>query len=126
MSVVSNTPTVDSMTPGIKMGRMSFHLVSIPPLNKMIHNATVPMFCASEMLWNWMPKPSLPNSIPAKRNINKVGIPNRYPVLLIRMLQKIRNEPTSKPISNVIFIDVCLYDFPNAKKLRFLEISASF
>ena len=77
MSVVSSTPRVDSMAPGNKTGRMSFHLVSMPPLNRIMQRATVPMCCAWETSLNWMPNPSLPNSIPARRNINKVGMPKR-------------------------------------------------
>ena len=87
--VVSNTPTVDSMMPGRATGRMSDSLVSMPPLKRMMLKAMVPMYWACVALSNWMPIPSVPNSMPATRNINKVGIPNRYPVLLIRMLPKI-------------------------------------
>ena len=103
-AVVSSTPTVDSMMPGRATGRISPSLVSMPPLKRMMLSAMVPMYWACVALSNWMPSPSVPNSIPATRNINKVGIPNRYPVLLISMLPKMSNEPTSSPISNEMCI----------------------
>ena len=39
--------------------------------------------------------------IPTNRKSNKVGIPNRYPVLLIRILEKISTAPINKIFSAV-------------------------
>ena len=40
---VSTTPTVASIKPCASTGRISAILVSMPPANRMMHNATVPM-----------------------------------------------------------------------------------
>ena len=56
---------------------------------------------ASLALWNWSPKPSLPNIIPTTRNSNKVGTPKRYPVFPTTMLTKSKIEPISKVFSAV-------------------------
>ena len=51
------------------------------------------MNCASFGLLNCMPMPSLPKSMPVNRNSSNVGMPKRYPVLLIMMLTNTSNEP---------------------------------
>lgn len=43
---VSNTPTVESRKPCNIIGFISENFVSIPPENRMIHKATVPMVWA--------------------------------------------------------------------------------
>lgn len=70
----------------------------------MMLNAIMPMNCASEALLNCNPSPSLPKSIPTTRKSKRVGIPNRYPVLLIRILEKIRIDPIIKMFSAVKII----------------------
>ena len=45
-TVVSNTPNVASTTPGAHTGRISSSFVSMPPVNKMMLKATMPMRCA--------------------------------------------------------------------------------
>lgn len=65
------------MTPGDNTGRMSSIFVSIPPVKRMIHNATIPICWATDTSSNCMPRPSVPNSMPANKNINRVGIPKR-------------------------------------------------
>jgi len=50
---------------------------------------------------NCSPRPSLPKHIPTIRKSRRVGIPNRYPVLLMRMLEKIRIEPIISMFSAV-------------------------
>ena len=75
--VVSRTPTVERMIPGVSTGLMSWYLVSIPPENRMILRAIIPINWASSALLNWSPRPSLPKNIPTSKNRSKVGIPNR-------------------------------------------------
>ena len=108
---VSKTPTVESTIPGPKMGLISLNFVSIPPENKMMLNATIPMNCASLASWNWSPSPSLPNSIPTTRNSNKVGTPKRYPVFPTTMLTKSKIEPISKVFSAVNIIGNILLSY---------------
>ena len=45
-TVVSSTPTVESVKPGPRIGLMSLNLVPIPPVNNMIVKAIMPMNCA--------------------------------------------------------------------------------
>ena len=49
----------------------------MPPVNRMMLKATMPMRCAPVASSNWMPSPSVPKHIPANRNINNVGTPKR-------------------------------------------------
>lgn len=63
---------------------------------RMMLNAIIPINCASEALLNCNPNPSLPKSIPTTRKSKRVGIPNRYPVLLIRILEKSGLTQSSK------------------------------
>lgn len=74
---VSSTPAVDKTMPGVNMGFISVNLVSMPPENRMMLSATMPMNCASLALWNCNPNPSLPNSIPTTRKSNNAGTPKR-------------------------------------------------
>lgn len=67
----------------------------------MMLSAIIPMNCASEALLNCSPSPSLPKPIPTSRNSKRVGIPNRYPVLLMRMPEKISTDPTIRMFSAV-------------------------
>ena len=76
-SVVSNTPTVESSIPCGSTGRISANLVSMPPENRIMLNATMPMNCASPALWNCSPSPSLPKNIPTNKNTSNVGTPKR-------------------------------------------------
>ena len=101
---VSSTPTVESTIPEPNIGFISLNFVSIPPEKRMILKATIPMNCASLALWNWSPKPSLPNIIPTTRNSNNVGTPKRYPVFPTTMLTKSKIEPISKVFSAVNII----------------------
>ena len=48
--VVKSTPTVESMIPGASTGLMSLNLVSIPPVNRMMLRATMPMNWAAFIL----------------------------------------------------------------------------
>ena len=50
MKAVINTPAVASTTPSPNTGRISDILVSMPPENRIIHRAKVPMNWASEAL----------------------------------------------------------------------------
>ena len=83
------------------IGLISDIFVSIPPENKMILNANIPMNCAALGLLNWMPKPSLPKSIPTPKNSNKAGSPKRKPALPATILKKKITEATSKTISGL-------------------------
>ena len=74
---VSSTPAVDKTMPGVNMGFISVNLVSMPPENRMMLSATMPMNCASLALWNCNPNPSLPNSMPTTRKSNNAGTPKR-------------------------------------------------
>ena len=76
-SAVSNTPRVESTIPGDRIGLISLNLVSMPPENKMMLKATIPINCASLALWNCSPSPSLPKSIPTTRKSSKAGTPKR-------------------------------------------------
>jgi hypothetical protein len=42
-NAVSATPTVARTTPGPRMGLISENLVSIPPVKRMIHSASIPI-----------------------------------------------------------------------------------
>ena len=76
-SVVSRTPTVESIIPCAMTGLMSRNLVSIPPVNRMMLRAIMPINWASSALSNSRPRPSVPKPMPTSRKSNKVGIPNR-------------------------------------------------
>ena len=76
-SAVSSTPKVDSTIPRERIGLISVNLVSIPPENRIMLKATIPMNCASLALWNCNPSPSLPKSMPTTRKSNKAGTPKR-------------------------------------------------
>ena len=75
--VVSRTPRVERAIPGFSTGLMSAKLVSIPPVKRMMLRATMPMNWAAFMSWNWMPRPSLPKSMPTNRKSSRVGTPKR-------------------------------------------------
>ena len=102
--VVSSTPTVERSIPCVKIGRISWNRVSIPPVNKIMLKAIIPMNWASFALLNWSPNPSLLKSIPTKRKSKRVGMPNRYPVLLIIILMNIKMEPMRSIFSAFIII----------------------
>ena len=85
-NVVSITPIVDKMIPCDITGFISLYFVSMPPENRIIPKAIIPINCASSTLLNCKPKPSLPKSIPTTKKIRRAGIPNLYPVLLTVML----------------------------------------
>ena len=104
-TVVKITPKVESIRPGPSTGLISLNRVSIPPVNKMTLKDSIPIACASAGLLNSMPNPSVPKIMPVKRNSNKVGMPNLYPVLLMRMLMNISPEPKKNIFSvvNVIY-----------------------
>ncbi len=91
------------------MGFISVNLVSIPPENKIMLRATMPMNCASLALWNCNPNPSLPNSMPTTRKSNNAGTPKRYPVLPTMMLTKSNMEPISSMFPAVNIINSMLY-----------------
>ena len=101
ISVVSNTPTVANTTPSVAMGLISDTFVSMPPENKIILNASIPINCAAPGLLNWIPSPSLPNSIPTPRKSNKAGKPKRKPALPATILKKKIMEATSKTDSGL-------------------------
>lgn len=77
MSAVISTPTVDSIKPGAMIGFIVLMRVDIPPENRITHNAIIPMNCASCMLLNCIPRPSVPNPIPTSRNTRSSGSPVR-------------------------------------------------
>ena len=76
-NAVSSTPAVDSTRPGSNTGLISFTFVLMPPEKRMMHNAIMPMNWAVCMSLNWMPRPSVPNPMPTRRNINSRGRPMR-------------------------------------------------
>ena len=76
-TVVSSTPTVERTAPGATTGRTSANRVSMPPENRMMVSATMPMNCALSMLENCSPNPSLPKSMPTKRKSRRTGTPKR-------------------------------------------------
>ncbi len=99
---VRNTPSVAKTRPGAITGRISWILVSMPPENRMIQSATVPIVCAVSMLSKWIPSPSEPKTIPTHRNNSNAGTPRRFPALLTTMLTKKSNDTTN--ITNSTFI----------------------
>ena len=76
-TAVSSTPTVESTRPGRMTGRMAEIFVPMPPEKRMIQSAIMPMNWAECMLLNWMPTPSVPKAMPARRKINRRGRPKR-------------------------------------------------
>ena len=94
-TAVMSTPSVARVMPGPRTGLMSDTLVSRPPENRMALNATVPIICATLMLSKWMPRPSLPKSMPTARNKSKAGTPKRLPALPASMLAKKSIESVS-------------------------------
>lgn len=100
-AVVRSSASVERMSPGASTGLISENLVSIPPVNRMMLRAIIPMNCAPEAEENCSPSPSLPNSIPVRRNSNRVGTPKRNPVLLIRIAMNIRTAPSNNIFSPV-------------------------
>ena len=101
--VISNTPAVANVRPCPKTGLISSVLVSIPPENKMIHNAIVLTIWATWSLSKCKPKPSEPNTIPTTRKSNNTGTPSLLPILLTNMLAKNNTDITSKNNSICIF-----------------------
>ena len=97
--VVANTPKVANTIPCDAMGFTSEILVSIPPENRMMLSASIPMNWAASGLLNWMPNPSLPNNMPTPRNSSKEGRPNRYPALPAKILKIKRMEATKRTSS---------------------------
>lgn len=77
ISAVRSTPAVDRIRPGRMIGRMADSLVSMPPENRMMHSAIMPMNWAVCMSLNWMPMPSVPNPMPEMRNMSSNGRPIR-------------------------------------------------
>ena len=75
MKAVSITPTVASTTPGPITGRISWKLVSIPPVKRMIQSDTMPTNCVISIDRKEMK--SSPKSIPTPRNSNSAGAPKR-------------------------------------------------
>ncbi len=76
-SAVSSTPTVESIMPGTITGRMAESLVSMPPENRMMHSAIIPINWAVCMSPNWMPTPSVPKAMPTSRKMSSRGRPKR-------------------------------------------------
>ena len=100
-SVVIASATVDSSRPGVSIGLMSDIFVSIPPVNRIMLNAIIPMNCAPVGELNSSPRPSVPNSIPTRRNSNRVGTPKRNPVLLMRIPTNTITDPNKSIFSEV-------------------------
>lgn len=65
-------------------------------------SASIPMNWAVLELLNWMPSPSLPKSIPMKRNRSSVGVPNFAPDLAanIATIKIMENSKTMLPLLN--------------------------
>lgn len=100
-AVVSTTPRVDRTSPGASTGLISLNLVSIPPVNRMIHRDTMPINWAWPALLNCSPSPSVPKSMPATRKSRREGRPKRKPTLLMRIPQN-----TSTDIRRSMFSEV--------------------
>ena len=75
ISAVKRTPIVDNSNPGTMIGRIADSFVPIPPENKMIHNAIIPINWAECILLNCIPSPLEPNPMPTSRNTNNNGKP---------------------------------------------------
>ena len=81
MTQVSITPKVANVIPGARTDLMSLSLVSMPPVNRMIHIAIVLSASAVPilMLTPLMPisevMPCEPKNIPTTRNSSKAGTP---------------------------------------------------
>jgi hypothetical protein len=110
-SVVSRTPIVDNVNPGPSTGFISPIFVSRPPVKSITHKATIPTNCAWPTLLKCIPRPSLPNNIPATRNNRSVGMPKRPPAFVMRILQKTSIEPTKIRFSEVKKVIFILYRF---------------
>ena len=74
-SAVSNTPAVESTSPGRSTGLISLILVLMPPEKRMMQRAIMPMNWAVCISLNWMPRPSVPNPIPTSRKMSSRGSP---------------------------------------------------
>ena len=114
-SVVSKRASVERMSPGVTMGLISDILVSIPPVNRIMLRAIIPMNCALCGELNWSPSPSDPKSIPTRRKSKRVGIPNLKPVLLTRMLTNTSTAPSNSMFSlvKIITLFVKLQNYKN-------------
>ena len=127
-TVVSTTPMVESISPGPRMGRISFTFVSIPPENRMTHREHMPMNWACFTSLNCSPSPSTPKSIPATRKSRREGRPKRYPALLMSMLLNIRTDRISNMFSevNVIFLSVFRMIWSSLCPFRMICTSCGF
>ena len=83
MTQVSKTPKVAKVSPGTRTDLISLSLVSIPPVKRMIHIATVPSACAVSisisirLTSSTPPIECEPKNIPTARNNNNAGTPYR-------------------------------------------------
>lgn len=114
-SVVIRRARVESMSPGVTIGLISDILVSIPPVNRIMLRAIIPMNCALCGELNWSPKPSDPKSIPTRRKSRRVGIPNLNPVLLTRMLTNTSTAPSNSMFSLVKIISLLYINYKITK-----------
>ena len=83
MTQVSNTPRVAKVIPGTKTDLISLILVSMPPVKRMIHIATVLSASAVSIPISMRsalknaPKKCEPKNIPTTRKSNNAGTPYR-------------------------------------------------
>ncbi len=75
ISAVIATPAVASTTPGPITGRISENFVSMPPENRMMQRAIMPMNWVISTEWNDMKR--RPKSIPTPRKSSSAGAPKR-------------------------------------------------
>jgi hypothetical protein len=111
IAVVTNTPSVANTTPCDAIGFISDSFVSIPPENRMILSAIIPMNWAICGLLNCRPRPSLPKSIPIPKNNSRAGNPTLKPALPARILTNKMTEQINKtsrhyePSSAILYIN---------------------
>ena len=106
-SVVSKTPTVESIIPGPSIGRISCTFVSKPPEKRITARATVPTNCVRRVSLYSRPSPAEPKSIPVIRKTSSAGTPNLVPTLPAKRPASIRTEPPRSMKSDVFIY--CLF-----------------